>query len=463
MGIQFEIQSPVDGRIHQRGTYLDQALAEERLAKAEAAQLIARDSSVKERVQWCNRALRNYRAKQEENSRSITMMMGKPISQARGEFGGMFARTMATAEIAPEVLRDQELHAEEGYQRRLTREPIGVVLDIAAWNYPLLVATNVIMPAVMAGNAVLVKHAPQTALVGAMFEEAFRGSGAPEGLVQDFLLTHENVARIVHTGRIGHVSFTGSVAGGRKVQSMVAEVGRVSSGFELGGKDAALVLDDADLEKSAVNIAEGVFYNAGQSCCAVERVYVPRARLSDFIDIAVSEAKKLKLGDPLDAATSLGPVVNEAAKQRIDAYAKDALVRGATQVTSDADFDVPTQSNCYLPPRIFTNVDHSMLLMREENFGPIIGIMPYDSEEQAIALVNDSRYGLTASIWTRDAERARRVGRQIRVGTVMMNRCDFVDPGLPWTGIGDSGLGSTLGADGLRALTRPKGYHFRLA
>jgi acyl-CoA reductase-like NAD-dependent aldehyde dehydrogenase len=462
MDVQFEIQSPMDGRVHHRGLYLSEEHASERLLRAEQAQKQARSVSVAERAEWCKRALNAYEAKLEQNSRAISELMGKPLGQARGEFGGMKVRTLATAELAPRVLAEERLTAEPGFSRSLAREPIGLVLDIAAWNYPLLVATNVIMPGVMAGNAVLIKHAPQTALVGRMFEDAFRDSGAPEGLVQDFMLTHDAIARVLQSGRIGHVAFTGSVAGGRKVQSVVAGAGLVSAGFELGGKDAALVLEDADVEHAAINIADGAFYNAGQSCCAVERVYVPRPLYRDFVALVVAEAKKLKLGHPLEDGVSLGPVVNEAARERIDAHTADALSRGAEQLTKDTDFDVPGLSRCYVAPRVLVGVDHSMLLMTEETFGPVIGIMAYDTEAEGTRLANDSRYGLTASIWTRDAERAHRIGQQLKVGTVLMNRCDYVDPGLPWTGVGDSGLGSTLGADGLCALTRPRGYHFRL-
>jgi len=463
MDIQFDIQSPTDGLVHHQGRYLGEASIEQRLARAQAAQQVSVRTSVADRAEWCKRALSAYEANLSENSRAISEMMGKPLGQARGEFEGMRVRTLTTAELAPRVLAEESLEAEPGYRRSLTRQPIGLVLDIAAWNYPLLVASNVIMPGVMAGNAVLIKHAPQTAPIGQMFEQAFREAGAPEGLVQDFMLTHDAIARVLASGRIGHVGFTGSVKGGRKVQSVVAEAGLISAGFELGGKDAALVLEDASLESAAVNIADGAFYNAGQSCCAVERVYVPRRLFKDFVEIVVNEAKKLKLGHPLEEGVNLGPVVNEAARVRIDAHTQDALARGAEQLTSDADFNVPTLSRCYVPPRVLVNVDHSMLLMSEETFGPIIGIMAYDTEEEGIRLANDSAFGLTASIWTQDAERAHRIGQGLKVGTVLMNRCDYVDPGLPWTGVGSSGLGSTLGADGLRALTRPRGFHFRLA
>jgi len=336
-----------------------------------------------------------------------------------------------------------------------------VVLDIAAWNYPLLVTVNVVVPAVLAGNAVLIKHAPQTALVGALFEGAFRAAGAPEGLVQDFFVDHALAGEVLGSGRIAHVGFTGSVGGGKTVLARATAGQLTRTGLELGGKDAAIVLDDADFDFAVENVADGAFYNAGQSCCAVERVYVARPIYDRFVEALVTEVKKLRLGSPLDAGVTLGPVVDAAARARIDAQADEARQRGARELVRTADFDVPALSDCYAAPTVWDRVDHSLALMRNESFGPILGVMPFDSEDEAVRLANDSSYGLTASVWTSDLERAERLGSRLEAGTVFSNRCDYVDPELPWSGVKDSGLGCTLSKYGLLSLTRPKAFHLR--
>ncbi len=458
----FDIISPIDGQILLSKNYLSVAEALTKLKRAEAAQKVSAENSVLDRALLCRRFLDAFEKDLEKNARAITRAMGKPLSQAKAEVAGMRARTEALALAAPLALADQRLPHKPGVERMIRRQPLGVVLDIAAWNYPLVVAINVIAPAVLAGNAVLIKHAPQTAEVGRMFEEAFLAAGAPEGLVQDFMVDHPTVQEVLETGRIAHVGFTGSVAGGKQVYARVAAAGLTSCGLELGGKDAALVLSDADIEHVAKELVEGVFYNAGQSCCAVERIYVPEDRLKDFTEAFLAETYRLKMGDPLGSGVSLGPVVNGAAARRILQQTDEAVHRGAKEVTERGRFEVPDRSDCYLPPRVLVNVNHEMRLMKEETFGPSIGIMGYKSEQEAVALANDSPYGLTASVWTKDEERAHEVLDQLNVGTVYLNRCDAVDPELPWVGSKESGLGFTLSHLGIQALTRPKSYNLRI-
>jgi len=462
MATPFSITSPVDGSLIPAGSYLTYAEASEKLSLAENAQRIWRNVPVTQRVSVVRQFLDCFDAQAEDNARQVSLAMGKPIRQARNEIAGMRARAEALCWQAPMVLADQSLPGKENLERMIRHEPLGVVLDIAAWNYPYLVAINVIAPALLAGNAVLIKHAPQTACVGTQLERALSQTKAPQGLLQDLMVDHQVAHELLRTRRIAHVGFTGSVRGGHEVYARVAEAGFASCGLEMGGKDAAVVLPDADMIQTAIALVDGAFYNAGQSCCAVERIYVPKSALGQFVEAFVAETHRLQLGDPLDEKTTLGPVVSKEAAARIDAQVKSAVGRGARIVSDERMFYASRRSECYMAPQVLIGVDHTMDLMTEESFGPVIGIMPYDSEEQAVRLANDSRYGLTASIWTTDHERALELADQLQVGTVYMNRCDAVDPDLPWVGAKESGLGFTLSHLGILSMTRPKSFNFKL-
>lgn len=462
MGKQFELVSPVDDALRRTGCYLERSEADERLELAEAARESSKRLKPSERVTWCLAFLDAFESELEQHVQEMSEWMGKPITEARGEVATMRARTEALCRHAPLVLMDEALEPAAGLERFVRHVPLGTVMDIAAWNYPLIVATNVVIPAVLAGNAVVIKHAPQTFFVGQAFETAFRLSGAPPGLVQDFMVDHSMVAEVLRSGRIQHVGFTGSTRGGAQVYQAVAQAGFASCGLEMGGKDAALVLEDVDVEKVAASLVEGAFYNAGQSCCAVERIYVPRSLHNDFVEAFVEATHRLKLGDPREASTTLGPVVSREAARRIVEQCAASIAEGARQVTSDDKFTIPELSDCYLPPRVLVGVDHSMSVMRDETFGPLIGIMPYEGEAEGVRLVNDSRYGLTASVWTGDQERAVAIGKRLEVGTVYMNRCDAVDPDLPWAGAKESGLGFTLSHWGILSMTRPQSFNLRV-
>jgi len=457
-----DIISPIDGQPAYHFDLLDHDTVSDRLTLSAATCRAWRDTEIEYRVAVCRGMLAAYATRADENAEEITRMMGKPLEQARGEFERtMVERVEYLCEIAPEVLADQVLPDKAGFRRFIRHDPVGIVLDIAAWNYPLAIAVNVIVPAVLAGNAVLVKHASQTALVADQFERAFLAAGAPQGLVQAMPMDHATTARLIRSRSLGYVSFTGSVRGGHEIYRAVADENFIHAGMELGGKDPALVLEDADVTFAAENLVDGAFYNAGQSCCGIERIYVADAIFDEFVEAYVSLAKQYRIGDPLDDATTLGPLVDEQSADFVRGQVAAAVDAGARQLLGDGDFDLPDRSRCYLAPQVLVDVDHSMALMHEETFGPAIGIARVSNESEAIALMNDSDFGLTASIWSGDFERASRLAEDVDAGTVFANRCDYLDPALAWTGIKDSGFGCSLSSLGFRSFTRPKSYHLR--
>lgn len=459
-----DILSPIDGRVAYGYAELPFEAALAKIEQAETVQRSWAQTPLPQRIALCQRMLESYRARLPEYSEQITRMMGKPVGQARGEFErSMCERVNHLCSIAEAALADDVLPEKAGLRRFIRREPVGVVLDIAAWNYPLLIAVNVVVPAVLAGNAVLLKHAHQTALVADQFEQAFLAAGAPAGLVQALPVDHATAAQLMATRRFGYVAFTGSVRGGHEVYRAVAQDNFIGVGLELGGKDPALVLPDCDFDFTVENLVDGAFYNSGQSCCGIERIYVHEDLHDRFVEAYVELTKKYVLGDPMRDGVGLGPMVNAAAAEHVRAQNRDAVTRGARALVADGHFAVPELSPCYLAPQVFDHVDHSMALMREETFGPSIGIMRIRDEAEGVRLMNDSHYGLTASIWTRDAERGAQLATQVEAGTVFLNRCDYLDPAMAWTGVKDSGHGVSLSTLGFDQVTRPKNFHLRVS
>ena len=458
------IVSPIDGQVAYEFEYLDDAAAMATVEQAHAVQAWWRHTNISERTSLCLAMLDAYEAQLDQYVREITTMTGKPLAETRGEVRTMRARVEALVKLAPEALADEPLPETPGFRRAIRHQSVGVVLDIAAWNYPLLVPINVVAGAVLAGNAVLLKHAPQTALCGRQIADSFARAGAPTGLVSDFMCTHDTIARVLDSRRVDQVAFTGSVRGGHEVYRAAAARNFIGVALELGGKDPALVLPDCDFDFTVPNLVEGAFYNAGQSCCAVERIYVHESIYDRFVEAYVAETYKLKLGDPLVDGTTLGPVVDVKAADRVQQQVESAIASGARSLIDADKFGVTElskRSPCYLAPSVLVDVDHTMTLMRDESFGPTIGIMKIRDDDEAVMLMNDSAYGLTASIWSRDDERVERLADRLETGTVFQNRCDYLDPQLPWVGVKDSGHGVSLSYLGLRALTRPKSLHFR--
>ncbi len=376
-----------------------------------------------------------------------------------GELRGFAERARYMIEIAEAALAPLDPGPRQGFKRWIAREPLGLVLTIAPWNYPYLTAVNSVIPALMAGNAVLLKHSAQTLLVGERFQRAF--DGLPKGLFQNLVLTHEQTAALIASRAVDQVNFTGSVAGGRAIETAAA--GRfLGVGLELGGKDPAYVRADADLAYAIETIVDGAFFNSGQSCCGIERIYVDARVYDAFVEGAVALTRQYVLGDPLDEATTLGPMVRAEAAGFVRGQIAQAERAGARALIDPKSFARDAAGTPYIAPQIVVDVTHDMSLMRDESFGPVVGIMKVDSDAQAVRLMNDSPYGLTAALFSRDIEAAEAIGREIETGTVFLNRCDYLDPALAWNGVKDSGRGATLSRVGYETLTRPKSFHFKL-
>ena len=335
------------------------------------------------------------------------------------------------------------------------------MLDISAWNYPLLITVNVVVPAVLAGNAVIIKHANRTALCGDAFARAFAAAGAPADLVTAIDASHEVVAKLIARPEVGYVSFTGSVRGGHEVYREGAKR-FIDVGLELGGKDPAYVAPDADMDHAIANIVDGAFYNAGQSCCGIERIYVHASVYDRFVEGALAEVRKYRLGDPLTATTTMGPMAQPDAPAKLAAQIAEAHAKGGRVLCGGKPVRDIDGHGRFFDPALVVEANHTMRgLMVEESFGPIVGVQKVKDDDEAVRLMNDSPYGLTAAIWTRDQERAFRVGAQIETGTFFMNRCDYLDPLLPWTGVKDTGKGMSLSKYGFLSLTRRKSFHLR--
>jgi acyl-CoA reductase-like NAD-dependent aldehyde dehydrogenase len=430
------------------------------LDRARAAERAFRSVPVAGRAALCERAVACIEARSDAIAHDISAMMGKPVVQARNEILGMALRARHMASIAEESLRDVVLPHKDGFERRIAKEPLGTVLDLPAWNYPLLTCVNVLVPAVLAGNSVVVKHSPRSPLCGEHFAHAFLEAEAPPGLVQALHCDHATTEATVGDPRVDHIVFTGSILGGHRIQR--AGAGRfLHIGFELGGNDPAYVAADCDLVPTVESLVDGAIYNAGQSCCAVERVYVHRSRYDAFVALAEPLVRAYVMGDPMDERTTLGPIAQPHHVTLLEEMVGDARARGARIVVGGKRASVDGRGR-FFEATLLCDTTPSMRLMQAESFGPILPVSPVDSDEDALALMNQSALGLTASVWTRDQERATRMAKALECGTVYMNRCDSVDPALPWGGVKDSGRGVSLGAMGFDQLTRPKALHFKL-
>ncbi|MGE0237726.1 MAG: aldehyde dehydrogenase family protein [Parvibaculaceae bacterium] len=460
MADKIKCVSPVDGSV-----YAERPLAKKKdmlaaFAAAGATQDKWQRVPIKERAAYCSAVVDAMLAMKDEIVPELAWQMGRPIRYGAGELRGFEERARHMIAIAERALADIDPEPKEGFLRYIRREPLGVVFTIAPWNYPYLTAVNSIIPALMAGNAVVLKHAAQTILVGERFAKACQAAGLPKGVFHNLVLSHEQTAEIISGRHADMVCFTGSVAGGKAMEEAAA--GRfINVGLELGGKDPAYVRPDANMAHAVENLVDGAFFNSGQSCCGIERIYVHKKVWGDFIDGFVDLTKKYVLGSPLEEATTLGPMVKPEAADFVRKQIASAVRGGAKAHIDPKSFALDRKGSAYMAPQVLTSVNHQMSVMTEESFGPVVGIMKVSDDKEAISLMNDSPYGLTAAIWTEDAEAAQKIGHEIETGTVFMNRCDYLDPALTWTGVKDTGRGATLSVIGYEALTRPKSFHLR--
>ncbi len=455
-----QLENPATNEVLQTLAMHDTEQVRDMTANARRAFHDWRWTSIDERIAITQRFVAEMRKRQEEIAREITLQMGKPLKQARNEVNTMIDRTNYMAEIAQATLADEILPDKPGFMRKIAHEPRGVALDIAAWNYPLLISINLVVPAILAGNAVLLKHSSLTPLCALRMQEAYRAAGLPEGVMQAVVVDREGAETLLTSPNIDAVFFTGSVPGGYEVyQKAAAGLKRV--GLELGGKDPAYVRADADLATTIPNVADGAFYNCGQSCCAVERIYVDQKIYPQFLEAFLAEVKTYKLGDPLVEETYLGPLAQKKQMAVLDGQVQEGVQRGAKVLCGGSATKINGRGN-YFEPTVLVNVTNDMKVMQEESFGPIIGIVPVAGDEEAVRLMNDSRFGLTASIWSRDQEAALKLAPHVEAGTVYLNRCDYLDPALPWIGYKESGLGCSLSHHGFMEVTKPKSYHFKI-
>lgn len=458
----FQTISPVDNSVYVERAFGEPKEIEVILQKAESARKVWQSLDLDDRRKICSNAIDWLVARASEIGEEISWQMGRPVRYTPFEVkGGLKERADHMIEIAEEALMEVTPASKEGFRRFVKREPLGTVLVLAPWNYPFLTAVNAIIPALLAGNTVILKHAIQTPLVAERFQQAFDAAGIPEGVFQILHLTHDQVATVISDSRVSYVAFTGSVGGGEAIQRAIGSR-FISAGLELGGKDPAYIRADADLAFSIENVTDGAFFNSGQSCCGIERVYVHETIYDQVVEGIVEDVKKYRLGNPLDREVTLGPMVRQSAATFVRNQIKQAISDGASALIDEQLFPLSNPESPYLAPQVLTGVTHEMEIMQEETFGPVVGIMKVRSDEEAVGLMNDSQFGLTASIWTADEEVALHLGNQLETGTVFLNRCDYLDPALAWTGVKNSGKGCTLSPIGFESLTRPKSYHFRL-
>ncbi|WP_417413318.1 aldehyde dehydrogenase family protein [Hoeflea sp.] len=451
--------SPVDGSVYAERPVMGIDDAAAAVARSRKAQKDWARRPLEERIALVKAGVARLNEMSDEVVPELAWMMGRPVRYG-GEFGGVNERTNYMAGIAARALAPIEIENSAQFERRIEHVPHGVVFVVAPWNYPYMTAINTVAPALIAGNTVVLKHATQTLLVGERMVRAFTEAGLPEDVFINLFLDHPGTEKLISAGSFNFINFTGSVGGGKAIERAAAGT-FTGLGLELGGKDPGYVMEDADLDWAVDTLMDGAMFNAGQCCCGIERLYIARPLYDAFVEKAAAWVSSgLKLGNPLEQETTIGPMANVRFAQEVRAQTAEAIASGARGLI-DPKLYPADDGGAYLMPQVLVDVTHDMRVMRDESFGPVVGIMPVDSDEEALALMNDCQFGLTASLWTNDTERAARIGDEIETGTVFMNRADYLDPALCWTGCKATGRGGSLSEIGFQNLTRPKSYHLR--
>ncbi|MEM6588214.1 MAG: aldehyde dehydrogenase family protein [Pseudomonadota bacterium] len=449
--------SPIDWSVYAERACASPEDARAAVMAAKASQKAWAALSISERADYVMRAVAYVGDTQPRMVEELAWQMGRPVRYG-GEFGGFNERASYMAEIAEDALADMVIEDSGAFTRKIKREAAGTVLVVAPWNYPYMTAINTIAPALIAGNTVVLKHASQTILVGEHLADAFAHAGLPEGVFTNLVLDHDTTSALIADGLFACVNFTGSVGGGRAMERAAAGT-FTAVATELGGKDPGYVRADAGVKAAAEALIDGAMFNSGQCCCGIERLYLHDDVYDDFLDIAREIVEGYVLGNPLDTATTLGPMAQTRFADLVRSQTQEALELGAQALIDPKLF--PQDRGAYLMPQILIRADHHMRVMQEESFGPVVGIMRVANDEEAIGLMNDSQFGLTCALWTQDADAAEAIGARLETGMVFMNRCDYLDPALCWTGCKDTGRGAGLSALGYHALTRPKSYHLK--
>lgn len=461
MSKSIKVVSPIDGTVCVERVVASEQEIQSSLERASAAQAMWSSVPLNERQAICRRAVELLNSEKNEVGKEITYLMGRPIKFSNGEVAGFTERANCMIELATQALSSERLDGKEGFIRYIKRNPVGVVLVIAPWNYPYLTSVNAFLPALLAGNSVILKHSPQTLLCAERLVRVFKEACLPDGVFQCLHMDHGGSEYAIKSPNINYVAFTGSVAGGAAIERAAA--GRfIGVGLELGGKDPAYVRADADVDYAVSTLMDGAFFNSGQSCCSIERIYVCQSIYQEFVSKAVELTNKYILGSPFNQDTTLGPMVSVKAASSVREQISEALEQGAKAHINEDSFPMSKVGTAYLAPQILTNVSHNMRVMKEESFGPLVSIMPVSSDKEAVELMNDSEFGLTASIFTKDVDAAINLGERLETGTFFVNRCDYLDPELAWTGVKNSGRGCTLSRFGFDSFTQLKSVNIKL-
>lgn len=453
-----DLISPIDGSVYLTRGVLTRDAAFDAAKRAKAAQAGWAACPLAERIALVRKAGEIIGQQKDRMATELAHQMGRPVRYG-GEYGGFNERLTYMADVAEESLAPMQIEDSDTFRRLIKRTPWGTVLVIAPWNYPYMTAINTVAPALIAGNTVILKHAGQTLAVGEHLAEALHAAGVPEDVFQNLVLDHDTTSALLSKRAVDFVNFTGSVGGGQAIERAAAGT-FIPVSTELGGKDPGYVRADANIDAAVDTLLDGAMFNSGQCCCGIERIYVHESLYDQFVEKAIAWVNAQKLGNPLDPDTTMGPMANVRFANEVRAQIAEALADGAKAHIDTMPAD---DGGAYLTPQILTNVTHKMRVMRDESFGPVVGIMPVKDDEEAIALMNDSRFGLTASIWSADTATAEAIGDRIETGTVFLNRCDYLDPALCWTGCKDTGRGQGLSKLAYQALTRPKSYHLKKA